>query len=249
MKTHTSFLSVSSFSFLVGIVMAFTLLLSLSLCSASLGTYKSGECVQIKTILNTTSVNISTINYPNSSVAVSNKAMTKNAYTFNYTFCSTNDLGVYVYDYFDTISGNVYVNDFEITRSGEASSSAKATFYFGFVFILVIFLIFSIMGIFKIEDYKGRFALYWVSHLLIIAISFMVWTGADTFLTTTPFLISFFKIIFYFTMIGAFPMIILSLAWIFKIHLINDDVQKMMDRGIDEDEAYDRASKKRGRRK
>ena len=90
----------------------------ISMASASLGKFEQYECINIKTILNATSVNISTISYPNGTVAVSNQAMSKTASTFNYTFCNTSTTGTYIYDYF-TDEGKVYVNDFEITPMGK----------------------------------------------------------------------------------------------------------------------------------
>lgn len=108
-------------------------ILLINLVSASLGTFKQNECVDIKTILNTTSVNISTISNPSSTVIISNQEMTKLASTFNYTFCNTTDIGIYIYDYFDA-EGNVYVNDFEISPSGFAGLSH----YYWLIIILII---------------------------------------------------------------------------------------------------------------
>jgi len=102
--------------------------------SASLGTFSQNQCVVIKTILNTSEVNISTISYPNGTTAISNKEMTKVARTFNYTFCDTNSLGTYNYDYFDA-EGNTYVNSFEITPSG--SSGLSNIIFFVFVTLLL----------------------------------------------------------------------------------------------------------------
>lgn len=90
-----------------------TLMLFVPIVNADLGTFKQNDCVNIKTILNTTAVNISTISYPNSSLALSNLEMTKTGQTFNYSFCDTSPLGTYTYDYFD-VEGNVYVNTFKI---------------------------------------------------------------------------------------------------------------------------------------
>jgi hypothetical protein len=111
-------------------------LLIIPIASASLGTYKQNDCVNIKTISNGTSVNISSISAPNSVLLVSNVVMTKNGHTFNYTFCQTAIIGNYVYDYFDSL-GNNYVNDFEITPSGFANTST-----FLYLFIIIIVLIF-----------------------------------------------------------------------------------------------------------
>lgn len=110
--------------------------------SASLGTYKMGSCVDIKTILNTTAVNISTISYPNSSVIVSNQPMDMNDYTFNYTFCNTSAIGNYIYSYVDA-EGNVYVNDFMITPTGDVPSSSRSITYI--ILSIILFVIMCVL--------------------------------------------------------------------------------------------------------
>ncbi len=100
----------------------------ITVVSASLGTFKQNDCVNIKTILNTTSVNISTISYPNETTLFLNQEMTKNALTFNYTFCGTDTIGTYIYDYFDT-EGEVYVNDFEVTPTGFSLETSDSLLY------------------------------------------------------------------------------------------------------------------------
>ena len=90
--------------------------------NATLPDAAAGECITIKTILNTSTINISTISYPNQTIAVSNKLMNKTAQTFTYLFCDTNTLGNYIYDYFDN-EGNVYVNDFNVTSTGTAGTN------------------------------------------------------------------------------------------------------------------------------
>jgi len=57
------------------------------------------------------------------------------------------------------------------------------------------------------------------------------------------------KVMFYVSITAVFPMILLSIAWMFYIHTMNDDIKKMMDRGMDEDEAYSRSKSNRRNRK
>jgi hypothetical protein len=116
---------------------AVTLFMLLPLCSASLGTYKINTCVNVKTILNSTYTNISSLSYPNSTVAITNKGMTKSGLTFNYTFCDTGAIGVYVYDYFDD-AGNVYVNDFEITGNGKPNPTDNVIVLFSILYLISI---------------------------------------------------------------------------------------------------------------
>jgi len=110
--------------------------------SASLGTFKKDECVNIKTILDTSEVNISTISYPNSSLALENVSMEKRGQTFIFSFCNTSDLGTYIYDYYDGVTGDTYVNDFVITRSGKELTMEEAIIY-GLTFAgsLILFFI------------------------------------------------------------------------------------------------------------
>ena len=122
-----------------GILVILVMIFSLAFISASLGTFQQGDCVEIKTILNTSSVTLSTLSYPlDGGIAKSNIAMQNIAgKTFNYTFCDTPTIGTYVYDYYDA-DGNVYVNDFDITASGQSGNS-------NIVFIvLVIILLYAL---------------------------------------------------------------------------------------------------------
>ncbi len=132
------------------LILGMFLLAPLGFTSASLGTFTQGDCVNIKTILNTTSVNISTISFPNSTTAVSNKEMTKTAQTFNYSFCNTNVLGTYIYDYFDA-EGNTYVNDFEITPNGKQFTTQNSISYLGFILIILFTFFLTIYGAGRIE--------------------------------------------------------------------------------------------------
>ena len=121
-------------------------LLILPMVSSGLGTFKQGECVDIKTILNTSSVTLSTLNYPNGSVIVSEQDMTNSVgKTFNYTYCSATTIGKYYYDYYDA-DGNVYVNDFDVTSTGE-----NLTLEYGLIyFFALVFIVLVILGIFFI---------------------------------------------------------------------------------------------------
>ena len=122
------------FIVLLAIILAGTIL---PLASASLGTYQQNSCVDIKTILNTTAANISSLSWPNSTAIITNRVMNKTGYTFNYTFCSTRVEGTYVYDYVDAI-GNVYVNNFIVTPTGDTTSN---TFFVVFCIISVVLLL------------------------------------------------------------------------------------------------------------
>jgi len=106
---------------------------------ARLGEFPARDCVDIKTILNTTAVNISSISFPNSSTAVTNQVMEQNGATFNFTFCDTTTIGVYNYDYNDA-EGQVFVNDFLITPNGDTLDTGGSILYIILLILNLIFL-------------------------------------------------------------------------------------------------------------
>jgi len=122
----------------------------ISMASASLPPVEQNVCIQIKTILNTTSVNISTITYPNETTLFLNQDMTKNALTFNYTFCGTDTIGIYIYDYFDA-ELNTYVNDFKVTPDGKEFTTQNSISYLGFILIILFTFFLTMYGAGRIE--------------------------------------------------------------------------------------------------
>jgi hypothetical protein len=154
----------------------------LPLVQANLGTYKQSDCVNIRTILNSSFVNISSLSYPNLSLANSNIPMTKVGLSFNYTFCNTDVLGVYLYDYFDD-SNNVYVNSFEITGNGKTNASGSVIVLFSLIFIivagLICFLAITSLGHllsldYDILDFAKSFGIYVVIFVLYFLEQFYV---------------------------------------------------------------------------
>jgi len=209
---------------------------------------KQNDCLSLpQECRDCTYVKVTTVLLPNMSKISVQDFMVQDGTSFSYDFCSTDLNGKYVYCMYGDVGGvdTTVCKDFEISPNGENPNISKGLIQVVLLGIVFIFLIFSIFGIFSVENYIGRFTLYWVSHTLMIAGSFIAWNMANNFLTGTPFVIGFLRIIFLFFVIGAFPMLILSLAWIFYIHLMSDDIKRLMDRGMDEGEAHDRASRKR----
>jgi hypothetical protein len=125
------------------------LLLSMSLLQANLGTYKQNDCIPIITNLNTSAVNISVLASPspNSTILLSNVAMTKIGNSFNYTFCNTSKLGAYTYGYCD-FEGNCYSNDFLVTSTGYSPSiSQSVTMFIIIAILMIVIVLFFIFGI------------------------------------------------------------------------------------------------------
>lgn len=154
----------------------------ISFTSASLGAYSPNECVNIKTILNTSAVTISSLNYPNSSTALGITEMEKNGLTFNYTFCDTSTYGTYNYDYNDS-EGNVYVNDFIIGKAQTTSQGIGSMVFLGLMLILMIVFGFIGYRLSKSEYWwiLGIFFMF-LSALLLI---YTTWLGYEYHKTLT----------------------------------------------------------------
>lgn len=133
------------------------LIFSISFSSAFLGFFEQGECVELKTISNSSFVNLSSVSNLNEQTFF-NQQMTKNGKTFNFTFCATNTTGNYNYDFFDA-EGNVFVNNFEITPTGRDFSTGQSTVSIGILFgaLIVAFLLLAI-GLF-LWTHEGNTAL------------------------------------------------------------------------------------------
>mgnify|MGYP006285636707 CR=1 FL=1 len=143
-------------------------------------------------------------------------------------------------DYGGGTEFSFYVNDY-----GQGLKEGEGWMFYGGSLLLFLLFLMSLVGIFKVDDYKGKFALYWVTHVLFIALTFSIWQFNEGYTLAFTGLSGVFKIMFYVSTIAVFPMVLLSLAWIFYIHTMNDDIKKMMNRGMDEGEAYDRAKRRK----
>jgi hypothetical protein len=215
--------------------------------AGNLGIKDIDECVRIsQTCASCSYVNISSVTLSNSNESLIDNVEMENFGNgeWIYNFCDTSEKGSYEIrgkgdlDSVDTS----FKSCFDI---GEEISLGRIIIQISLLIILFLGFSSSVFGVFKIENYIGRFTLYWISHVLMIAISFISWQMAQDYLLGTPMIAGIFKIIFYFVTIGMFPMILLSMVWIFYIHLMNDDIKKMIERGMPELEAHDRARRKK----
>lgn len=153
----------------------FLFLLSLTFISAGLGTFEQGECVDIKTILNSSSVTLSTLSYPNGSIGISEETMTNVAgKTFNYTFCNTREIGKYNYDYYDA-NGEVYVNSFEITTNEISSNDTAGQIRFGI--LMLICIIITILIFMKVSKMFGSMLVFAIGLGMLRADAQNGWMG------------------------------------------------------------------------
>lgn len=212
----------------------------------NLGTFEQNKCVDIKTILNTTSANISTISYPNTTIAVSDKAMTQNGKTFNYTFCSTNSLGEYIYDYFDA-EGNVYVNSFTITPNGTEITTAKGIIYIVFILASLFVFVIVLYGAVKLPYYDTRDNDGYVIGIndlkyvkvFLIAMSYILFLfiigllrGITAFYVYEVGVYKFFNWIYWIMLSFLYPIIVCSFLFLIILFLQGKRMKKALERGI-----------------
>jgi len=229
------------------IILTFLLLILPIVSATVLGSFKNGECVTlIQTCGNCSYANISTIIYPNSSIAFSNVEMTKDGTYYNYSFCDTSSNGVYIVAGFGDPDATVetWTYDFQITPNGQVASVGSAILYIGLLAVLLFFLGLSIYSFVTFENLLNRVGMFGLSYLLLIAITFIGWNMASDFLISSPFLIEMMRILFFVLIIGVFPLFIGAFAWyvimLFKIK----EIERMINKGIPYDEAEKRAGGK-----
>ena len=113
-----------------------------------LGTFKQNNEVNLIQICGScTFNNITTVLYPNSSVAISNVAMTRDGTFYNYSFLNTNTNGIYIVNGFGDLSGvdTAWSYEFEITPSGIIQKSIfQNTIH---IILFILFLTFLLLGI------------------------------------------------------------------------------------------------------
>lgn len=168
------------------IVFVFAIMLLTSFVSAqnteSLGTHKQGEIVEIpQTCSNCTFVNLQSVTFPNSTIQILNASMTKNGFSYNYSFSDTTILGFYIITTCGDVDGTpTCVNfDFSITPNGEDLTIESSIIQ---VVLLVSVFVFFILSLFVAitmpysneVDVKG--AVFNVTRRKYIKISFIFLT-------------------------------------------------------------------------
>jgi len=134
---------------------------------------------------------------------------------------------------------------FEITPTGESLSTGKAVFYIGFLFLLIIILGGCMLLFISFENLLNRVAMIGLGYLVLLAITFIGWNMASDFLTSSPFLISFLRILFFVLITIAFPLLIGGFVWYVLMVLRVKEIQYLMNKGFSFDEAEHRLNKRR----
>jgi len=156
--------------------------------------------------------------------------------------------GIYFYSVNcnSTYLGGYFSGQVEITESGIEITESRSILIIGLMGILSLFFFLSLFVLFSVENYIARFVSYWVSHTMILIITFIGWQiGVEGLLKETA-LTGCFRIMFWVFTIAFFPMLILSVVWIVYIHLFNEHVKKLVEKGEDMETAFAITKKKKG---
>jgi hypothetical protein len=196
-------------------VLFFLMIVLASVVSASLGTYKMNDCVNIVVPINSSSVTLTNVNTPapNSTIILSNKAMTANGNLFNYTFCNTSIMGTYTYGYCDA-SGNCYGNDFKINGSGQDVSQSQITLIIVGLVIMLIFSAFFFILSFLFQHPGTKIFLMALSALTLIVLIGVITANATVYLAEFPSIVSFYNNYYVLMVIFAGVAMIGILLWL-----------------------------------
>lgn len=133
---------------------------------------------------------------------------------------------------------------FTVTNSGYEASTGRAIFDIGLIFILIVFLMGSLMIFMNSDNLLLRVGMLGFGYLLLIAITFIGWQMANDFLLSATFLVKMLRILFIVLIIGFIPLLaggfIYYVLLLFKIK----EIQELMEKGIDIHEARERTGRK-----
>lgn len=182
MRLHNLFLGILLISMMI------------SLVSADLGTFQQNDCVPIVTALNATTITLTNINSPapNSTVLLTNQAMTKSGNFFNYSFCNTSLLGTYSYAYCDQDS-NCYANTFDVNGSGQIVTQHQITLIIiGLVIFIILAIFFFVLAILFKHPGTKMFLMF-LSGLTLITLIGVVTSNASIYLAEFPNIVSIYN--------------------------------------------------------
>jgi len=190
---------------------------------------------------------VATIINPEQDVLINNQSMTRNnaVYEVNLTANETEVNGEYEF----TVACSYLSNSrtkfltFFITPNGEIPTTSKGILYVGILFVLIVLFILAIWGGIQANYIPLKSFVWLFAYLLLIAISFIAWNLSLDYLTSSPFLISMFRIIWIFFMIGLFPVLLMLIFYSGWMLTKIKAIENMLEKGVPIDEAYERSVK------
>lgn len=136
----------------------------------------------LQVVSNMSSCNLTSVRFPDSSVAVSNVPMSKSDIEYTYTFTNTSLIGIYVVNGVcdnETNQGTFSYN-FEVTPNGLAQSTSQGINSLGFLGLMIFLTIaLGILGYFLFNHkYLWILGLFFI-FLMFLFIVYDVWLGYE----------------------------------------------------------------------
>ena len=200
------------------------------------GSYCSGGATCYGTIIN-----------PEGYAIINSELMSKNGSVFELPLDATDkDInGEYEFHILCSDMGSSIAKNliFFVTPNGEIATTGKGILYGGLLAVFVLLMILSIIGGFKFEHIALKTGSFMLAYLFLVGVSFIAWNLSLDYLTSAPFITSFFHLVWLITMIGAFPLGLFMLIYTMWMLRQMDIINNMIDRGMPIDEAYERTVK------
>lgn len=227
-------------SVLTGFLFGIILLSLISAASPTLGTVRQDNCINLmQTCPDCSYNNISSVLYPNSSIAMGNAGMTKLGTQYTFNWCNTSVIGTYFVNGFGDPAGTkaIWVYTFEVTATGNVLDMPKTNLYiFTFIFCFVVFIGLLIAGsmidgndrtdqmtgyIIAVSNMKYvKMICFAVAYIFLIFICYFSWMISHAFLQFN-FVSSIMQWIFYVLAACAFPFFVLF-VYLTIANLIHD---------------------------
>ena len=234
------------------IILIIAIYLISSVSADNFGTFPANQPITlIQTCTSCTYINISSVTAPNSTILVSNTAMTKSNSRFNYTLPGQQATGQYIVCGTGDVEGEVtdWCYIFYITKTGTNPSTAQGLIYFVLLGISLIIFIISLFAGFSIESTKynedsatGKIisvnwkryykpACWCIAYLMAVWMFNLAYEVSNSYLTSN--FISTFFYTFYMILVSlALPLMVVLLLLYIISAVADKKVQKYLERGL-----------------
>lgn len=234
------------------IILMFGILFISFTTAGIIGPFKINQDLNlIQTCDDCTYNNITSLIYPNGTLAFTNVAMTKDGTHYNYTVDKSyfQVPGTYIVNGVGDLSGaeTVWAYDFQINSAGVEFNTQKSILYVGLLILLLFFFTITIFGITRLpkmneQDEQGnilsisyfkylRITLWLFEYAMIIAIFFVASNLAFAYLGEEMIAQLFFAL--FRISLGLAPLIIIFwFVWIIVKIVQDKKMKQMLQRGI-----------------
>ena len=189
-----------------------------------------------------------TIINPEAIVIINDESMVQNGAVFEIDLNSTQTSINGEYQFNVVCSDQGFSNSrfliFHITPNGELMTEGKSMMYIALLVIFVMLFVLCIYGGYRFEMLPLKYALFLCAYILFIGVTFIAWNLSLDYLTSSPFLTSFFRIVWIVSMVGFFPLLLVMSFFTVWMMMQMNEIQNMIDKGIPSNEAYERVVKK-----